>query len=107
MLYGRLVVSVYLVRRKEMGEMPYDKDRVWDKAKQIRGRNPNVHRQDPYGNQIYKPSYGKDSPQGWEVDHIKPKSRGGSDNLRNLQAMKTSVNRSKGNSTQKRSRHYR
>ena len=81
------------------------KDKVWNKAKKIPGKNPNTSRKDPYGNTISKSSYGKASAQGWDVDHIKPKSRGGSDAIRNLQALKASVNRSKGNSLVKKSRH--
>ena len=42
---------------------------------------------------------------GWEVDHIKPKSLGGSDATRNLQALKTEVNREKSDSLVKKSRH--
>ena len=42
---------------------------------------------------------------GWEIDHIKPTARGGSDSIRNKQALKTSVNREKGDSLVKRSRH--
>lgn len=80
-------------------------DKAWGSAKTIRGKNPDTHRQDPYGNTMYKTSYGKATPMGWEVDHIQPKSRGGSDATRNLQAMNTSVNRSKGDTLQKRSRH--
>ncbi len=41
----------------------------------------------------------------WEIDHIKPSNRGGNDTTRNLQALNTSVNRSKGDSLVKRSRH--
>lgn len=74
-------------------------------AKTIRGKAPETHRQDPYGITMYKSSYGKVSPMGWEVDHIQPRSKGGSDATRNLQAMNTSVNRSKGDTLQKRSRH--
>ena len=78
---------------------------VWDKAKPMKGRNPDKVRQDPYGNQIHRREYGKDTPHGWTVDHIKPVSRGGSKDIRNLQALQTSVNREKGNSLAKRSRH--
>ncbi|MCG8104951.1 MAG: HNH endonuclease [Candidatus Thiodiazotropha endolucinida] len=42
---------------------------------------------------------------GWEIDHIKPSSRGGSDNIRNLQALKTKVNREKADNLVKRNRH--
>lgn len=81
------------------------KERVWKLAKPIRGKDPDVFRQDPYGNTMHKPSYGKASKQGWEIDHIKPTARGGSDVTRNLQALNTIVNREKGDSLVKRSRH--
>ena len=78
---------------------------AWDNAKKIRGKDPSKYRQDPYGNPMYKSSYGKDSEMGWNVDHIKPKSKGGSDATRNLQALNTSINKSKGDSQKKKSRH--
>ena len=81
------------------------KDTVWDKAKPIRGKDPDRYRQDPYGNQMFKDSYGGDSEMGWHLDHINPKSQGGSDSVRNLQAMNSSKNRSLGDTTRKRSRH--
>ena len=84
---------------------PDKKDAVWSKAKTIRGKDPAEYRQDPYGNEMYYGSYGKASPKGWEIDHIKPIARGGSDALRNLQALNTRVNREKGDSLKKRSRH--
>ena len=77
------------------------KDKVWDKGKPIAGKNPATHRKDSEGNEIAKSSYGKDSPKGWEIDHKTPKSKGGSDDIRNLQPLKTSANRAKGNSTRK------
>lgn len=79
--------------------------KVWSKAATVRGKNPNLYRRDPYNNIMYKPSYGKASEMGWEIDHIKPVSRGGSDSIYNLQALNTSINRSKGNSLVKRNRH--
>lgn len=80
-------------------------DKAWARAKEVAGKDPDKYRQDPYGNVIYRDSYGKDTPMGWEVDHIVPKARGGSDAPRNLQALQTAVNREKGDSLQKRSRH--
>jgi 5-methylcytosine-specific restriction endonuclease McrA len=71
-------------------------DRVWEKAKPIPGKDPSLYRKDASGNRIYKPSYGKDSRMGWEVDHKHPVSDGGSDSLRNLQPLQTHVNREKG-----------
>ncbi len=81
------------------------KDTVWSKAQKIRSKDPEKYRKDPYGNTMYYSSYGKDSGMGWEIDHIKPKALGGSDATRNLQALKTRVNREKGDSRNKRSRH--
>lgn len=81
------------------------KNKVWNKAKKIRGKDPAKYRRDPYGKTIYKSSYGKSSEMGWDVDHIRPKSRGGSNSVRNLQALNSKVNRSKGGSLKKKSRH--
>ncbi|MBD3277769.1 MAG: HNH endonuclease [Candidatus Aegiribacteria sp.] len=81
------------------------KDRVWDKAKKIRGKDPKLYRKDPYGNVMYYRSYGKNTIMGWEEDHIKPKKHGGSDSVRNLQAINTKTNRQKADSRKKRSRH--
>ena len=68
---------------------------AWDNAHKIRGENPDVYRKDDYGNIIYKPSYGMQSNMGWEVDHSFPKSKGGTDCPRNLQAVQWEENRSK------------
>ena len=88
-------------------EMPTkdDIDKVWDKAKKIRGEDADEVRQDPYGNKIRKEQFGGRGAQGWEIDHIKPESKGGSDHLRNLQALQTKKNRELGDSTRKRTRH--
>jgi 5-methylcytosine-specific restriction endonuclease McrA len=81
------------------------KDKVWSHAATVGGKDPNTHRQDPYGNVMFKHSHGKSSAMGWDIDHIKPKSRGGSNDISNLQALNASLNRSKGNSLVKKSRH--
>lgn len=70
---------------------------VWNKAQTVPGKNPNLYRQDAYGNPIYVHSYGKTSEMGWEIDHKHPRSKGGTDNPRNLQALQTAENRRKGN----------
>jgi 5-methylcytosine-specific restriction endonuclease McrA len=80
-------------------------DKAWNNAKAVRGKDPKLYRQDPYGTIIYKRSYGKDSRMGWEVDHIKPIARGGSDAIRNVQALHTEKNREKSDSLVKKSRH--
>ena len=78
------------------------KNRAWNKARPIAGKNPNLYRRDVTGKEIYKPAYGTQGKKGWEVDHIHPKSKGGTDSPRNLQAMQTKANRSKGNRYPKR-----
>ena len=69
-------------------------EKAWENAHKIRGRNPDVYRKDDYGNIIYKSSYGKQSEMGWEIDHKHPKSKGGTDSSRNLQAVQWEENRS-------------
>ncbi len=81
------------------------KEKAWNNAKPIKGKDKKNYRQDSYGKTMYKASHGKSSVMGWDVDHIKPKSKGGSDATRNLQALNSNVNRSKGNSLVKKSRH--
>ena len=73
-----------------------DAEWVWNKAGKVRGKDPNLYRRDVFGNVIYKPSYGKDSDMGWEVDHKKPLAKGGTDHRRNLQALQTKANKEKG-----------
>ena len=73
------------------------KGNAGNKAEDIGGKNPNLYRKDKFGNVLYKPSYGKDSEMGWEIDHSKPKSKGGTDHPNNLQIMQTTANRQKSN----------
>jgi 5-methylcytosine-specific restriction endonuclease McrA len=40
--------------------------------------------------------YGQTSKYGWEIDHIKPVSKGGTDDLSNLQPLQWENNRRKG-----------
>jgi 5-methylcytosine-specific restriction endonuclease McrA len=69
--------------------MPPKKDieNAWEKAKIIRGKNPDTWRRDAKGRKIRKGSYGTQGEYGGAIDHIKPKSKGGSDAPRNLQAL--------------------
>lgn len=73
-----------------------ERDKIWDKGSIIKGKNPNLYRKDVNGKVMYKPSYGKYSEMGWNVDHKKAKANGGSDSLRNLQPMNSRANSSKG-----------
>ncbi len=88
--------------------MPYSTNpkaqHVWDKARRAKGKNPNLYRRDAQGNLIYKPAYNRDSPMGWQADHIWPRSKGGSDARRNLQALQTGANKRKSNKTPRRAK---
>jgi len=70
-------------------------EEVWEKAQEIRGKNPEVWRRDTEGNKIRKPSYGTEGEFGWEIDHKKPIEKGGTDNPRNLQPLHWEENRKK------------
>ncbi len=73
-----------------------DIDKAWDKARKIRGKNPDDRRRDSFGNEMRKASYGTLGSYGWELDHKKPKSKGGTDSSRNIQALHWKANRKKG-----------
>jgi len=81
------------------------KDVAWDNASKVRGKNPDTWRRDPYGNIIRKGSYGTNGEFGWEIDHIKPKSKGGTDISKNIQALSTKKNRSLSDKYPKKSSH--
>lgn len=70
-------------------------DQIWEKAAPIKGKNPNVWRKDSHGNIIRKASYGTKGEYGWEIDHKKPKGKGGSDDPRNFQPLHWKTNRRK------------
>ncbi len=57
---------------------------IWSKAKTIEGKNPAQLRQDKYGRTIAWEAYGLESPSGWNVHHLSPQAKGGSNDLSNL-----------------------
>lgn len=57
---------------------------VWEKAQKIEGYDSNIWRQDFAGAWIRRDSYGKYTKYGWFIDHLRPLSQGGSNELKNL-----------------------
>ncbi|MDH5463947.1 MAG: HNH endonuclease [Nitrosopumilus sp.] len=69
-------------------------DKVWNKARNIDGTDPNKWKQDACSTPMKKDDYGnRDSQYGWEIDHKVPN---GNDDLSNLQPLQWENNSSKG-----------
>lgn len=70
---------------------------VWDKGRSISGSDSKEWRADACSKTIQRSRWGETSSQnGWEVDHINPVAKGGTDDLSNLQPLQWSLNRDKG-----------
>lgn len=78
---------------------PFDEatiEAVWEKAEVSHQHRP--LRLDAFGILIWKEAYGNTSSKlGWEIDHIKPVTEGGGDELENLQPLQWESNRRKDN----------
>jgi 5-methylcytosine-specific restriction endonuclease McrA len=72
-----------------------DVNNAWNRAAVIPGYNANEWRRDEFGNAIYYGSYGTTGEYGWEIDHRKPVSKGGSEHESNKRALHWSANRAK------------
>lgn len=71
---------------------------VWEKGHIIPGQNPSLLRKDDCNAVIAWNMYGNRNDKfnsGWEIDHITPESKGGSDSLYNLRPLQWYNNASK------------
>jgi 5-methylcytosine-specific restriction endonuclease McrA len=85
------------LQRKQFSEA--QKQAAWAKAQIVVGHAPSITRKDTCDAWIKWAEYGNTASQyGWEVDHIYPVSRGGTDHPDNLQALQWQNNRAKGDS---------
>ena len=70
---------------------------VWEKAKSQLNYDSDHIRKDECGAWIYFEKYGdRNSEYGWEIDYIIPKSKGGTDDICNLQPLHWDNNVAKG-----------
>lgn len=74
-------------------------DYIWEKGLKVEGYNPDLYRQDYSGAWISRKAYGdRESILGWEIDHVYPASKGGTNEEVNLRPINWHNNLSKGDS---------
>ncbi|KAG2407742.1 hypothetical protein LR48_Vigan01g284200 [Vigna angularis] len=75
------------------------KQKCWEKADKVKGRDPDRWRRDALGNTVFRKLVGCPGCLCHDYDHIVPYSKGGESTLENCQVLQATVNRSKGNRT--------
>jgi hypothetical protein len=73
-------------------------EEVWNKGAKVDDYDAAKYRKDVAGAWMAKDKYGTETALGWEIDHVYPDSKGGTDNLTNLRPMQWENNRGKGDS---------
>ncbi len=71
------------------------KTQIWNKADSVANTDSTKWRKDPCGAWIYFDHYGQETDYGWEIDHVFPVAKGGTDHNENLRATHWRNNRSK------------
>ncbi len=73
-----------------------NKQKVWNKGRVIENYDKDIWRYDICGNLMEYSEHGDtNSKRGWEIDHIRPLKKGGTDDLNNLQPLYWKNNRKK------------